>query len=291
MPRQVFGNYGYLTCNLIEPFFINMAGRTRNIEKSKISYSCYYSQSREGEQFVPEHIFSYQISGTLTLNDGQKKHVFKPGDFRLIKRSNLIKFLKEPPPNGEFRSVSVYFDQQTLRNLVVEYGIGVAAPLYGDTVVKLNPHPLFKSYIDSLTPYQQGGIEINSELQDIKIREGIFTLLQCNPELKDILFDFSEPGKIDLKGFMEKNYHFNVHLQRFAYLSGRSLATFKRDFEKIFNSSPNRWLQQRRLQEAYFQIREKGRSASEIYLELGFEDLSHFSFAFKNKYGVAPSKL
>jgi AraC-like DNA-binding protein len=268
-----------------------MAGKTQNAEKSKISYSCYYAQSRAGEQFVPEHVFSYQISGTLTLSDGKKQHVFMPGDFRLIRRNNLIKFLKEPSPNDEFKSVSVYFDQQTLRDLSVEHGLGAAAPLPGDAVVKLNPHPLFKSYLDSLTPYQQGGVEINGELLDIKIREGIFVLLQCNPELKDALFDFSEPGKIDLKRFMEKNFHFNVHLQRFAYLSGRSLATFKRDFERIFNSSPGRWLQQRRLQEAYYQIKEKGRPVSEVYLELGFEDLSHFSFAFKNKYGTVPSKL
>jgi AraC-like DNA-binding protein len=82
-----------------------------------------------------------------------------------------------------------------------------------------------------------------------------------------------------------------VQLQRFAYLTGRSLATFKRDFEKIFHLSPSRWLQQRRLQEAHYLIKEKGKAVSDVYLDLGFEDLSHFSFVFKKKYGVAPSKI
>ncbi|MGY0037778.1 helix-turn-helix domain-containing protein [Pedobacter sp. NJ-S-72] len=90
---------------------------------------------------------------------------------------------------------------------------------------------------------------------------------------------------------MNKNFHFNVEMKRFAYLTGRSLATFKRDFEKIYQTSPNRWLQQRRLQEAYHLIREKGKTVSDVYLEVGFEDLSHFSFAFKKKYGMAPSKI
>ena len=90
---------------------------------------------------------------------------------------------------------------------------------------------------------------------------------------------------------MIKNFHFNVKLERFAYLSGRSLAGFKRDFEKIFNSSPSRWLQQKRLQEAHYLVKEKGKSASDVYLDLGFEDLSHFSFSFKKTYGVSPSKL
>ena len=90
---------------------------------------------------------------------------------------------------------------------------------------------------------------------------------------------------------MHKNFHFNVSLKRFAYLTGRSLATFKRDFEKIFHLSPSRWLLQRRLQEAHYRIREKGAKPSEVYLDLGFEDLSHFSFAFRKKYGIPPSRL
>jgi AraC-like DNA-binding protein len=38
-------------------------------------------------------------------------------------------------------------------------------------------------------------------------------------------------------------------------------------------------------------IKEKGKKPSEIYFDLGFEDLSHFSFAFKKAYKIAPSKL
>lgn len=260
-------------------------------EKSKISYSCYQARSREGEQFVHEHIFSYQISGILTLNDGHQQHVFNPGDFRLIRRNQLVKFLKEPPEGGEFRSVSVYLDQQTLRSVSVAHHIYSSPPLDQDTVIKLAFHPMLKGYIDSLTPYRQSGTEINTKLIDVKLREGIFILLQRYPELKDILFDFRDPVKTDLKGFMEKNFHFNVAAERFAYLTGRSLSTFKRDFDKVFNTSPSKWLQQRRLQEAHYQISKKGRAASEIYLELGFEDLSHFSFAFKKRYGISPSKL
>ncbi|WP_262497324.1 helix-turn-helix domain-containing protein [Parapedobacter koreensis] len=54
---------------------------------------------------------------------------------------------------------------------------------------------------------------------------------------------------------------------------------------------PHRWLQHRRLQEAHYLIKEMGRAPSDVYLEIGFEDLSHFSFAFKKQYGVSPSKL
>ncbi|MEO8414595.1 MAG: SDR family NAD(P)-dependent oxidoreductase [Ginsengibacter sp.] len=118
---------------------------------------------------------------------------------------------------------------------------------------------------------------------------GIKTLT-IRPGLKNLLFDFSEPHKIDPEAFMNRNFTYNVPLSNFAKLSGRSLAGFKRDFEKIFNTSPGNWLQQRRLKkEAYFLIREKGKKPSDIYLDVGFENLSHFPYAFKNAYGLAPS--
>ena len=256
-----------------------------------IAYSCYFSRSREGEQFVPEHVFSYQIAGTLITNDGNKEYVFNEGDFRFSRRNHLVKFVKLPPEDGEFKSISVYLDQDTLRNVSLEYGYKAQHGQNGDAILDLKPDPLYKSYMDSLIPYQQLTQPGNEQLLSLKLREAILLLLKVNPELNEVLFDFSEPGKIDLEAFMNKNFHFNVELKRFAYLTGRSLATFKRDFEKIFHISPSRWLQHRRLQEAHYLIKERGKAPSDVYLELGFEDLSHFSFAFKKTYGVAPSKI
>ncbi|MVM37331.1 helix-turn-helix domain-containing protein [Spirosoma sp. HMF3257] len=257
----------------------------------KIVYSCYFTRSREGEQFVPEHVFSYQIAGTLAMNDGHKDYTFNEGDFRFSRRNRLIKFVKQPPPNGEFKTLSIYLDQETLRKFSLEYGYTAEPHQEGDPVLALKSDVLYKSFMDSLVPYLQQNQTINENLQAVKLKEAILILLEVNPELKNVLFDFSEPGKIDLEGFMNRNFHFNVELKRFAYLTGRSLATFKRDFEKIFHVSPSRWLQQRRLQEAHYLIKEKGKAPSDVYLELGFEDLSHFSFAFKKTYGMAPSKI
>jgi len=122
------------------------------------------------------------------------------------------------------------------------------------------------------------------------MKELILILLELKPGFKDLLFDFSEPGKIDLESFMQRNYRFNLSLGRFAYLSGRSLSTFKRDFEKIFHSRPGKWLLQKRLQDAHFLMNEKSLSASKVFLEVGFENLSHFSYAYKKAYGHAPTK-
>lgn len=268
-----------------------METKKDNIQASGIAYSCYATKSREGEHFVQECTFTYQIAGSLVLNDGNQTYISNAGAFRLVRRNQLLKFIKEPPENGEFRSLTIFLNQQTLKDFSLEYGINAEQKQYDQPVLDIEDHVLLHSYFQSLMTYHQTYSFDNPKLVQIKMKEAILLLLQINPELKNVLFDFTEPHKIDLENFMNKNYHFNVHLERFAYLTGRSLATFKRDFEKTFNTTPGRWLLHKRLQEAYYLLKEKGKAASDIYLELGFEDLSHFSFAFKKAFGEAPSKI
>jgi len=259
----------------------------------KLVYSCYHTQNRSGEQFVPEHILSFQLSGSLKIEDSNGQHyVFEEGSIRFHQRNHLLKFYKQLPAGGkDFTSLSVYFDQQTLRNFCMEYGYTPVNMHQDKAIVLLKPGGLYKSFLHSLQPYDQIDRLGNERLLALKLKEAVLILLQSNPELAEILFDFSPPGKIDLEAFMLKNYLFNVSLERFAYLTGRSMASFKRDFEKLFHTSPGRWLQQQRLKEAYYRIKEKGMRPSDVYLDVGFEDLSHFSFSFKKAYGVAPSSL
>ena len=253
-----------------------------------IVYSCYHSRNRDGEHFVPEHTVSFQIDGSLILNDGVREYPSAKGSFRLIRRNQLLKFIKYPPENGDFKSISIYLDQETLREFSLEYGISAGPVKKQRSVIDIRKNSLLDVYMHSLVSYAEAGYLNNGALVKNKVHEGVLLLLQLHPELKDILFDFSEPHKIDLEAFMNQHFHFNVKLDRFAYLTGRSLATFKRDFEKIFDTSPRKWLQQKRLQEAHYLLAKKGKSPLDIYLDLGFEDLTHFSHAFKRQYGYAP---
>lgn len=260
-------------------------------KKPNILYSCYSHKSSEGEQFIAAHNFGYMISGTSEHFVGGEKFVFAPGNFRFFRRNQLTKWTKFPPVGGEYRSISITIDQDTLHSISEEYKLKTTTPNTDLKALLLPSSPLLKNYIDSLGPYMDGNSEFNKGLTNLKVKEAVMVLLETNPLLKDVLFDFSEPGKIDLEAYMNEHYRFNVDINRFAYLTGRSLAAFKRDFDKIFNTSPNRWLQQKRLADAHYLIKEKGWKSSDVYMEVGFKDLSHFSFAFKKAYGVAPSRV
>lgn len=84
---------------------------------------------------------------------------------------------------------------------------------------------------------------------------------------------------------------YNLPLEKFAYLTGRSLTTFKSDFKKIYNNTPGKWLMKKRLNLAHYKITTENKKANEVYLLAGFENLSHFSFAFKKAFGFSPSAI
>jgi AraC-like DNA-binding protein len=253
--------------------------------------SCHLTPTVSNEQFIPDHIFIYLESGTMTIYDGSKSYTIQGGDYAFAKRNQLARYSKKGPPDGKFKTVSVVFQQDFLRNFSHEYGYIADGIARKGAIVQLEANPLFENYVQSLMPYLELTGTENENLLFLKKKEIILILLKTNPELKNVLFDFTEPGKIDLEAFMNHHYKFNVSMERFSYLTGRSLTTFKRDFEKIFSQSPGRWLQEKRLQEARFLIEKKGVKASDVYIEVGFEDLSHFSFAFKKMYGVSPNQL
>lgn len=122
-------------------------------------------------------------------------------------------------------------------------------------------------------------------------QEALQLLLHAHPDLSHVLFDFGQPGKIDLETFLRQNFRFNVGLGQLAYLTGRSLATFKRDFAKLYHISPTRWLYQKRLEEAHYLLQEEHQRPSDVYHEVGFESLAHFSTAFKQFFGRPPSSV
>lgn len=254
-----------------------------------VLYSCYAEKSREGESFVPYHAFTHVIAGTLRLRLGNEMINVQAGDSILLKKNQLVKGTKLPPENGEFKSMNVFLDEPALRAFGEEYHITAGKPYEGPSFLSLKKDPMYDSYVESLWSYLKD--PSNEALTTLKVKEAILLLLQLDGDTKNLLFDFNGPAKIDLANYMNNNFTFNVDLKRFAYLTGRSLATFKRDFDKIFHTSPSRWLQQRRLEAAYQLIKEQRRRPSDVYLEVGFEDLSHFSFAFKKNFGVAPSMV
>ncbi len=242
------------------------------------------------EQFIAEHTLAYVIKGVINIYDGNKNITLKSGDYCLARKNRLARYKKEKV-NDELEKVFVVFDEKFLKMFQEKHKTKATKFDSIETIINIKPTHLMPDFIRSLLPHYHHGGQIDERFADVKREELLLILLQNQPELAGIFFNFVMPEKINLEEFMNRNYTFNVSTQKLAYLTGRSLSSFKRDFKTIFHETPSRWLVQKRLQEAHFLIDKKNKKPSEIYYDLGFEDLSHFSFAFKKLFGLAPTEL
>jgi AraC-like DNA-binding protein len=236
-----------------------------------------------------DHMLIWFISGETKIIQADSTFYFKTGDIFLIPR-NLLATIINYPKNGQpHKTVVMHLSAERLKrfyeNIDIEKTRTAEQKIYS-----FSNHPLLESCLASVIPYFDMKGEFPENIASLKITEAISILREIDKSVDKVLANFDEPGKIDLIGFMERNFMFNMPMEKLGYLTGRSLSTFNRDFKKHFNTTPQKWLTEKRLQFAYYQLSEKKKKPAEVYLEVGFEDLSHFSFAFKKKYGLSPNQ-
>lgn len=253
-----------------------------------ILYSCTAELKKGDDPFVPEHCLTYIQSGEIDIHNNNGIITYGKGSLGLIKKNQLIKAVKRPLAHEPFLSVNIFITQETLKRYSIEHNVKSAGIYIGEPNILLPVDQFMRGFVDSLLPYFENPQHLTQTLASVKTIEAIELLIR-NPSLTNLLFDFSEPFKIDLEGYMNRHFMYKVSISQFAHLTGRSLSTFKRDFSKSFGTSPEKWLQKKRLDLAHYLLTQRHQRPTDVYLEVGFENLSHFSTSFKKEFGINPA--
>jgi AraC-like DNA-binding protein len=254
-----------------------------------IKLSCYQDKFFKSDIMFEHHMLIWFISGETKIVQAEGTHIFNKGDIFLIPRNQLATIINYPKDGLPHKTVVMHLTTDWLRNYYESSHIKSSAA--GEQKIRhYNSHPLLESCLASLIPYFEMN-DLPKNLAHLKITEAVTILRTIDPGIDNILSNFEEPGKINLADYMEKNFMFNMPLEKFGYLTGRSLTTFKRDFKKTFDTTPQKWLTKKRLELAHYQFVEKKKKPIDVCYEVGFENLSHFSFAFKKLFGYAPTEL
>ncbi|WP_229214324.1 AraC family transcriptional regulator [Dyadobacter flavalbus] len=267
----------------------NMAEQQQN-RFAKIVWTVTEDNFFKDEIILEFHSFVRIISGEMRVVQADNSYTFGAGDTLLFPRNHLSAVIKRPKDGRPYKAVVLGLTTDRLKEFYTTNKIqNVHAIHYGTK--KFNQHPLLDGFFASLMSIFELEDELPENIASLKFQEAVSILRALDKTVDGLLADFSQPGKINLVDFMEKHYMFNMPMEKFGYLTGRSLSTFHRDFKKVFYTSPQKWLTKKRLDLAYYQLTEKNRKPVDVYLEAGFENLSHFSFAFKKQFGYAPTSL
>ena len=247
---------------------------------------------KEKVAFLEHNTLVLQVSGNFTLETASQRISMGRGEMLLIQKNQLGELTKTPLEDEYYQTIVISLKEDWLRQIALEEHIEVEQKYTGQPNILIPRNDYLQAFFQSVIPYvSHPEQKITNAMGMLKVKEAVYLLMSTMPQLKSFLFDFSDPYKIDLEKFMRSNFHYNVPIEKFALLTGRSLAGFKRDFQKTFEMAPRQWLQDRRLTEARHLIEKKNKKPSAIYLDLGFESLSHFSHSFKKKFGKMPSEL
>lgn len=259
-----------------------------------VFYSFFYDDVSGCVHRSREYALNYVYSGEMILDNGKEKVHVRKGECVFIPRDHHITMYKRTYDGERYCGIFLMFTRSFLRNMYGKLAldkIRVAGSKLDGGVILLPRTVELASLFASMMPYFDPDVKPKDNFMELKLQEALMALLAIDERFIPTMFDFNEPWKIDILGFMEENYMCDLSIEEIAHYTGRSLATFKRDFKRISDLTPEKWIIRKRLERAYELIRGGRRKVVDVYAEVGFRNPSHFSTAFKKHFGMAPTAV
>lgn len=196
---------------------------------------------------------------------------------------------KDGPPNAYV----IFLGDRVITEFLSKKAKITKPTLNEKNIHKIAPNKLITTFFSSLhDTYKQ--YNNSKEILNLKLLELLY-LLDLNSINNQLCISLSsiESGKTkrNIQRLIEKYAISDLNINDFAVLSGRSVATFNREFKKIYGTSPKQWLIEKRLSYAYELLVNKEWSVTDTANEIGYENVSHFIESFKKKYNKTPNQI
>lgn len=257
-----------------------------------IEYSCPVEDEHTGI-FAEYDYIIHVLSGKKTWTTVEGSWAVNAGETLFVKKGAAI---VTQHFDDDFCMLGFFMPDDLIKNAVHDIMSDIPVDkhlnIHEFTATMLNHDQYLEGFFQSMLTYFEENRQPPASLLKLKLKELLINILfHCkNPMLIAYLKNLVENRYPSLTHIMETNYCYNLKLEEFALMSHRSLSTFKRDFFNHYNTTPGKWLTSRRLKHAAALLMKGSATISEVAFDSGFENVSHFSKAFKKQYNCSPSK-
>ena len=258
------------------------------------TYAKYKQVNRSGTRnvFLTEHTLVFTISGTKLLHLPGQVLNNGPNSIVLLKRG--IYLMAEYLEKGlDFEALMLFLPVKTVREFIYQQKLELPKGKQEQFYVVAPANELLVGFRDQYRGYFGKQVRDMQHLLSVKIQELLLLLLAT--EQREPIFAFlsamlqEEPEDL---AFTVRTYLFQpLTLEELAGLSNRSLATFKRDFQRHYHTAPRQWINQQRLQHARMLLQTTDEAVADIALACGFESASHFIRIFRRAFGATPQTI
>lgn len=243
--------------------------------------------------FQDEACFTYLKEGELSVTSPTHKLSIQIEESVLLRCGNYFVNAIQTLPARTCEVYAVHLYPDILKELYKnEFPNFIKGDAHKPYITKIEKQGVITHFIQSLDFYFENPNLVTEDLLKLKIKELILLLLQTENAV-NIVTLFSHlfnPRQAGLFEVVEAHLYSPISIVELARLTGRSLSTFKRDFETQFNDTPANFIKEKKLQKAFELLQSTELSISEICYEVGFQDTSHFTKSFKLKYHQSPSE-
>jgi len=245
----------------------------------------------ETSSYYPMTLIMFVEEGWKYVSiEGEEEQDFGPGSYFMIRKFSEGALYNRLSNNGITKSYGFALSDDYIRKIINEVQIPHNLPPIKSRVTRLVVNEQLTKLMQFVQASVNKGAELDSQTLEDKTKEAVKAILETNPSLGAVFREYTLAQRIDLTEFMNMSYLLRMPLSKFANQSGRSLSTFHRDFKMIFGETPHRWIMRKRLIHANGLLKEQMVKPSDVYIQVGFEDLAHFSRAFKKEFGYPPSR-
>ena len=250
--------------------------------------------SFNGRSILTKNAISLVISGEKTMLFAEKEVKVNSHEFHFLSAGNCLVTMKLDR-TVRFKSFIIFFDNTILNNFFSKYA-RLAAAVREQVIINKEHYVAFKKdhfvahFIRSLQLMVEGNASISMEMKLLKFEELMLHLLEHYPAK---LLAFQPAGKTqfddpEIRKAVEANITKNISIEELAFLCNTSVSTFKRRFAKIFHTSPNKWILQRRMDLAKELLQYHGERPGDVFYKVGYENHSSFSKSFRQTFGITP---
>lgn len=243
-----------------------------------------------------EACYLYIMDGEYNSISEQEQMRIKAGESVLMKCGNYLSQMYASPIANRYEAVAVHFFPDVMRKVydnTIPQFLKQPQPLpEKGGMTRLSSDLILQKYIDSILFYFEHPSIANEEILVLKLKEIILLLNQTSeaPKIRAILSNLFNPQTFTFREIVDAHIFSSVGLAELAQLTNMSLSTFKREFNRIYQESPASYLKERKLQKAAERLTVSKARLGEIAFDCGFNNLSHFSKAFKTRFGTSPSE-
>lgn len=243
------------------------------------------------DHYVSTHVLSVVLKGKLKIQTYYEGEQFLASESQVVfipKGRYMISDII--PENEEFEAVFYFIEDSTINDFLgsVEYDRSKTGFNYVmDYFEKLR---LFTETILVLYEKNKNDYKELTKLKLLELLHLFYHSNQCN-NFMQILKSLQEVPKRNIQEIMELNFDKPLSIEDYAFLTGRSISSFRRDFKRKFGSNPKKWLLEKKLQKAKVLLSTTDSSINQISLEIGFENTSHFISLFKKSFEETPKQF